>query len=67
MTFEKDFPSLKNRSNGSEDMEFYWKRDIQENCLDRKKVLEAIEKSTFEHNEHYVNKEKLKEELDYDN
>ena len=56
MKFEKDFPSLKGN--------YYLKRiileDIQENCLDKKRVSDAIDKHK---NNLFINGEELKKEL----
>ena len=45
MTFEEDFPSLKVKYfKGSI---FIDKRDVEQDCLDKKRVLDAIEKVLF--------------------
>ena len=77
-TFEEQFPSLKNKSirgvivNAEEfkeelmydEIEYSWikKEEIEQTCLDKQKVKEAIDKILFE-KEHYYDIKPLLEDL----
>lgn len=47
MKFEEDFPSLKDKGGNHGDFHgpenVYWESDIQQHCLDKQKVKDAID------------------------
>lgn len=58
--FEKQFPSLKGKEqfkNFNENnfaLDTFWKKDIEENCLDKKIISDAIEKVIKDGKETYT-------------